>query len=468
MSLPDADRILRPHSDRIAPFMSSLPAFHVFFLLLLSQQRPAPEPPLFQQFQTLKWDTSYDDWRKTHPAAACRAFDGSAQLADEDWCYRCLETAGTRNYEWSFYAFDVAAPACRLGQLRAWETGAAINESRRALESALVARYGSAGQVNNVVGELSSGFWRDIRHWSDAQGEVYLYRREQHGQPEAVELLARSPQLVAEKVVDKTLAELDSDQLAPTGTPLDRKLMRDLGAEFSGVRTLLAEESDEKRRPLQRQTLEQLLAAVPAASFHRKPELLLAADRIASLIPEAQTGDPASNHRTQTIAGFQLSYLYSPLAAIWPYQHDLLERVWRDYAKTEWGDLAFLLYERMGWDPGGTCAQGSDQFRAVITHGEKFLADHPSGPQHLEVLLAVGTAFETWWSLSRARANDDYVQPEKYRPAAHAARIRAIHIYAQVAGEAPQSPEAAYARRQLPRLKLALDTAQRRFYCIYD
>jgi hypothetical protein len=31
---------------------------------------------------------------------------------------------------------------------------------------------------------------------------------------------------------------------------------------------------------------------------------------------------------------------------------------------------------------------------------------------------------------------------------------------------APQSDEAAHARRQLPRLKSAIDTGQRRFYCI--
>jgi len=96
-----------------------------------------------------------------------------------------------------------------------------------------------------------------------------------------------------------------------------------------------------------------------------------------------------------------------------------------------------VLLAWMGWDGSGICEAGSDQFREVIAQGEKFLADHPSSPHRLDVTLAMGTAYETWWSLSRAKAGDDYV-------------------------------EAAYARRRLLSLKLGIDTAQRAFYCIYD
>jgi len=84
------------------------------------------------------------------------------------------------------------------------------------------------------------------------------------------------------------------------------------------------------------------------------------------------------------------------------------------------------------------------------------------------VTLAVGTAYENWWSLSLARPGDDYVDPTKYRDGAESARRKAIGIYEQIAKNAPASPEGAYARRRLPRLKLGIDTAQRAFYCIYD
>src|SRR5690348_16255098 len=75
--------------------------------------RLSAQSPLIKQFQDTKWDAAYDAWRTGHPAAKCRAFDGTGFGADEEWCYRCDESAGVENYEWSFYAFDVAAPVCR-------------------------------------------------------------------------------------------------------------------------------------------------------------------------------------------------------------------------------------------------------------------------------------------------------------------------------------------------------------------
>jgi hypothetical protein len=427
----------------------------------------AANQSLLNRLQDQKWETLYDDWRKGHPSAKCRAFDGPGGLADEEWCYRCIETNGSESYESSFYAFDPEKPACRLEQIRAWQTGPSLGEVRHALEAQLTALYGPSDS-NNAVGEWSSGFWRDIQHFRAKQGEIYLYRWVQPNQPEAVELRARSASLVATRAEDKKLNELNEAQIAPVGTPLDRRMMQDLGKEFPGFNTLLSEEPGEERRPLQRQTLQQLLTAASAAPAARKAELLLAADRVASLLPDMQRGDQSIYQRTQTIAGFQLHERYSELGGAWAYQHDLLRQVWRDYKNTEWGDAAFLLLERMGWDSSGMCESGSDQFREVIAHGEEFLANHPASPHRLEVILAVGQAYETWWSLSRAGPNTDYVEPEKYRQGAEASRAQAIRIYEEVAALAPASLEAVSARRELPRLKLSLDTVQRRYFCVYD
>jgi len=433
-----------------------------FTALLLAQS-----PLILKQFQATKWDAPYEAWRAAHPAAKCRPFDGTGFGADEQWCYRCVESAGAENYESSFYAFDVAAPVCRLGQLRAWQSGPAIGETRRAVEAALAARYGPSDS-NNAVGEWSSGFWQDIQHFRDGQGEVYLYKRVQRGQPEAVELLARSRQLVAARAEDPKISDLEGQHRAPVRTRLDQRLIQDLGAAFPSLRALLGEDSDESRRAMRHETLQALLTAASTATGDRKTELLLAADRVAALIPEGQVGDPAERQRSETMAGFRLHYAYSPLGGGWNYQHDLLRQVWREYPNTAWGGEAFLLLEWMGWDSSGACDAGSDQFRTVIANGEKFLADHLKSPHRLDVTLALGMAYENWWSLSLARPGDDYVEAAKYRDGAEAARQKAIGIYEQIAKMAPDRPEAAYSRRRLPRLKLGIDTAQRAFYCIYD
>ena len=428
---------------------------YTFWALASTAVLLAANQPFFNRLEETKWETPYEELRKSHPAASCRSFDGPGGTADEEWCYRCVEAD---SYETSFYAFDPVAPVCKLEQARALQTGSAIAEMRRAVE----ARYGPSDS-DNAVGELSSGFWHDVQHFRAGQGEVYLYRRVERNKPDAVELLARSGQLVAVRADDKRLLELDYQQQARVSTPIDRRLIQDLGKEFPGLSTLLAEEADATQRPLQVQTLQQLLAAAG-----RKPELLLAADRVASVLSETERGDQSVYHRTQTLAGFELNYQYDALGSGWAYQHDLLQQVWRDYRDTEWGDTAFLLLERTGWDTSGMCEPGSDQFREVITHGEKFLADHSSGPLRPEVMLAVGEAYETWWSLSRAGPNNDYVQPENYRAGAETARQKAISMYEQVVKVAPAGLEAGYARRQLPRLKLSLDTLQRRYFCVYD
>jgi len=90
----------------------------------------------------------------------------------------------------------------------------------------------------------------------------------------------------------------------------------------------------------------------------------------------------------------------------------------------------------------------------------------------LDVQLTVAQAYETWWSLSQAQpatGSDDSenVDPGKYQQGSEEARQKAIAFYERLLQIAPQSDHAVYARRVLPRLKLGIDTGQRRFYCFY-
>ena len=120
------------------------------------------------------------------------------------------------------------------------------------------------------------------------------------------------------------------------------------------------------------------------------------------------------------------------------------------------------------------CSGGTDQFRTVIQRGQEVQEKHPSSPYLANVELTVAQAYETWWSLSQAHTGAEVsegeadVQPGNYKAGAEAARQKAIESYEHLLQSAPQSDEAAYARRVLPRLKLGIDTGQRRFYCSYD
>ncbi len=216
------------------------------------------------------------------------------------------------------------------------------------------------------------------------------------------------------------------------------------------------------------------LTAAKNSSPDRQPVLLLAADYLARRLPGVMRNDKSqAGHwqkwRTQ-LADLGVTYqesAVSPDEEPWTYAGSLLQRVWTDYGQTDWGERAFVLLQDQGWDTSGQCAAGTNQFRQVIQQGLPFLEKHAKSPYQLDVQLSVAQAYETWWSLSQARTvhEGSEVDPQKYQDGAEAARRQSIARYEQLLQTAPQSDHAAYAPRELPRLKLGIDTGQRRFYC---
>ncbi len=221
-----------------------------------------------------------------------------------------------------------------------------------------------------------------------------------------------------------------------------------------------------------------LLESTKTSAPDRRPLMLWGADRLAERLPSVIANDKSQDAdwaewRTQ-LASFGITYEPSsdadgPLA----YTGGLLKRIWTDYRQSEWGERAFLVLQSHGWDMGPSCEAGSDQFHAVIQQGLPFLEQHPKSPHQLDVQLTVAQAYETWWSLSQPQVTtadepSEYVDTQKYQEGAEAARQKAIAYYERLLQTAPQSDQAAYARRVLPRLKLGIDTGQRRFYCTFE
>ena len=107
---------------------------------------------------------------------------------------------------------------------------------------------------------------------------------------------------------------------------------------------------------------------------------------------------------------------------------------------SRWGRMAFLTMIRLGWSQG-ECQEGPDQFREVIVHGEAFLKSYPSSEVSDDVRLELAHAYETWWNLSRRRADDSDNQAEHYRPGADAARRKAIEFYRAYLDKHPAVPD---------------------------
>ena len=199
-----------------------------------------------------------------------------------------------------------------------------------------------------------------------------------------------------------------------------------------------------------------------------KPMFLLLADRLAMLLGYSWGPQAPPPQRNFIIGPFLFAYRYDQLGASWVYDHALARRVYRDYPDTPAGEWAFLTLEKLGWNTGVACPDGPDLFRTVIAESGRFFNRRRNSPYRLDFLLDVAQAYETWWSLSQAHPDDEYVVGANYTSGAEGARLRAVELYGQIVREAPNSDFAAYAKPTLARLQSKLDTGQRQYYCIYD
>ena len=125
----------------------------------------------------------------------------------------------------------------------------------------------------------------------------------------------------------------------------------------------------------------------------------------------------------------------------------------------------------LGWDTSRSCAKGSEQFREVIRQGESFLQQRRTSPHRAAILLLVGQAYATWWSLSNETADSpmaDYVDPKRYNEGAEQSRLKAISYFEQVVQLAPETKFAEYTHQILSALRKQQIQNTYKFFCVYD
>lgn len=251
---------------------------------------------------------------------------------------------------------------------------------------------------------------------------------------------------------------------------LNQTLLRELGPAFPELQTVLGVQTPKSNDPRYRRVLFQLLDAAEKIPADKRPAIFLAADLVAQEISCAMEDKAECDELRNDLARYQVRLQGAGLGGVFVYSHDLLWRLWRDYAATDWGERAFVLLLDHGWDTSPTCEKGAEQFREVIRQGESFLEQRPGSAQRGVVTLLVGEAYATWWSLSKETRGErsDYVDPKQYEKGAEDARIRAVGYFEQVAQLPPETKLGEYARQVVSALRdrEALDTY--RFYCVYD
>lgn len=491
---------------------------------ILSQEEQAHR--IWTEFEKASLGVSFDDWSRQHSEIPCRRFNGTmwSPTADAAWAERCTTGTQPEDAHWLFYIFGQNEQGVvRLGQFDV-STASLPADSLTALhgllQSRLAARFGPGEDTSPKVGHTRDSAWPPNLRWQTADAEIQIFLSELDPSRKVgrLRVQARGRALLDALKDDEHLKQFAAGNfLYQAGSGIDVRLAEKLKSEFPGPAAMLVKQQPDTAPEKVKEALDQwkqqfsashaagqsgvragviaipqsnwnakefeaaivqLVRAAKSAPVDRQPVLLLAADRLAGRLTWVSGNDKSSESlwpewRSQL---HELGIDYggseaSPYPTAWIYTGSLLKRVASEYGQTDWGEHAFALLIAQGFDNSEDCATGTDQFRAVISQGVRFLETHPSSLYRLDVQIAVAQGYETWWSLSQAPAptesEDDYstVEAAQYRKGAEAARQQAIAGYEVIVQASPQSDHAVYARRQLPRLKLGADTGQRRYYC---
>lgn len=388
-------------------------------------------------------------WEQPYVARASCQLRQPVQMdlnATTQWTHHCVETRGGIVRESFYYVFGEPARTALLRVDLRPETGATLEQVR----AVLTRRFGPPDHVPELmeIGFRRLRFGQPVAgdHWKAAAVHYFLHTNQSAAQPlglrTGVQLIVMHDRLFQERRRDDLILQVDGLGAGPPPQPPADPIAL-LRAAANGPR------EDRARRLLSAHT---------------------AVHRLAGTLSDAQA---APLRRGLARYGVKLGgeLHYGGL----DYRADLLWRVWREFPDTEAGERAFLELQQRGWSTDNQlgCPPNPDYFRAVIEKGEAFLAARPTSPFRKEVVHTLAVAYESWWSIAHAPAEDGIVAHIPYpRKAANAreadrARLRAIEYYRELIQLAPDSPEAAAAQRRLPRLELKFDTGQRRFFCTY-
>jgi len=483
-----------------------------------------PAQKIWSEFEKTALGETLQNWSGQHQGISCKPFRGTmwGLDADRQWSHRCATGEQPEAAHWSFYVFGLQEPLIpRLEQFDA-SSPTLPEETLKALQSSLQGRLtvrfgpGEDRTPKFVSQRAQRDFsWPNL-HWRKDDIEVQLFTSEFDPQRREgrLRLLAQHLILLDALKQDERLKLVGAGTWwYDVGSEMDKQLADQLRTEFPDAALMLVKQQpdpdpEKVREAFQKfqaqlksqaagqtgaraaviampptswksgefyDAIVELLKSAKTAPRARQPVLLLAADQMASRLPWVVESDKSHEgdwrEWREQLATLGVTYQRGPYGEPWAYGGDLLKRVWTDYGDTEWGERAFLALLRQGWDTSGDCAAGSDSFRPVIKQGMEFLEKHPNSTYRLDVELAVAQAYETWWSLSQAptgeelREEEEDVQPANYRDGAEGAHQKSIAAYDHLLQSAPNSDEALYAQRVLPRLKLGIDTGQRRYYC---
>ncbi len=288
--------------------------------------------------------------------------------------------------------------------------------------------------------------WEEGVRWHQDDRDVFLFRAAQ-----AVGFSSRSPLLTVDS----------EDAGGPNNVARDaeRRLAEALRERFPDAAAAMPHDLVPQHQAAIRRGLVQVLDARGAAAAEDQALLTFAADRLARKL---WVQSPAPHRELAPLLRRGLRFVSRPDSDLSVYNGALIGDVLHKWPETAWGQLAFLtrLYE--GWSEG--CDSGA--FVPVIRQGDTWLRSHPDSPSRIAVLTAVARAYETKWALNGTFTTDARENARVVTAEEAAARIRAMRLYDELIQLAPQSQDAAYARRRIIQIRANMTTSQDAYSCV--
>jgi hypothetical protein len=452
---------------------------------------------MLARLRGVEWGRSYSPARKSAGVSCSQRVPVQMDIyATVQWTHHCGETSGGIIRESFYYVFGEPA---RTAELRIDvrpedESPEGTVGVLGALRAKLIGRFGNPGHAPEL---MEIGF-RRLRygqpvagdHWKNGSLHYFLHANQTNPSPmgmrRGVQLVVMHDRLMRERARDEFILQVEGLGGVPRQEdPVRSRLNREIGTPYTrsiSFQWKTPAEREQGARQIDRD-LTALLREADGSSREGRGLRLLAADALVSQLSvvliesppggEREAAEASAVRRKLTRYGVKLGHMMHSGGL--EYHNDLLWRVWQEFPDTEAGEMAFVELQRRGWntDPREGCPKNPDLFREVIEKGEAFLAQRPHTRFRKEVIYTLAVANESWWSIAHAPADDPIVSAPPYprrevnARQSPAARERAIQYYREVVRLAPDSAEAASALRRLPRLELALDTGQRRFFCSY-
>ncbi len=424
---------------------------------------------LWDAFQSISWDQE--------PQGNCHNFqkDDPRWIYNQEACVRCISCKSAYQEARFYYALSPEAESCILEESHFSlhrRTGRRLSEVENLLIAQMEKNFGPA-DVNQESTRFPFPFTNFHKWWHTKDASTYLNLFQDEDR-----LILRVRHFHLQRHLAENKDLLLPEELSPLDTEasIDLALEQWLKAKYPDLSEWLGRRFERKPDGTLSpdpekafQILLQFLKSRKEAPKNIQPAILMACDRLTARLANSFEESSTIWPRWKAeLEAYGLRFAPNHLGDCWDYDHSLLHILRKEFPENPWAEEAFLCLMRNGFQTWATCSDGPDSFRLVITKGEEFLRQNPSPEHRLEALFMLAQAYETWWSLSKASDTDDYVRRARYTEGAEDARIEAVRVYRQVKESAPDSRYARIAGRKLPRLRMRLDTNQRRFFCIYD